>query len=111
MLCECCGKLITYTPDEKCPVCYPLYLADLTSNNFPRPFVAAGIKLNFPRWSELKKKEERLRNLGKTEEEIDAEINDWAQTTADTMIEGAHRMSVSRSEDEARVTRIRNTKY
>lgn len=111
MLCECCGRTITYTPDEKCPVCHPLYLADLANNNFPQPFVAAGIKLSFSWWSELKKKEERLRNLGKTEEEVRREINDWAQITADTMAEGIRRMNASQNEDEARTARIKNTRY
>ncbi len=110
MLCECCGRTITYTSDERCPVCYPLYLADLASNNFPQPFVLVGIKLSFSWWSELKKKEERLRGLGKTETEIRIEINDWAQITADDMMEGVRKADAERNDND-RAERIRRTRY
>lgn len=111
MLCPCCGRTTTYDSGELCSVCYPLYLEDLRANNFPRPFVDAGIKLSFNWWGELKQKEERLRNLGKTEEEIRAEIDVWAQTSADAIVEGIRRTNEQKATEEARAARIRGTKY
>lgn len=78
-VCPYCHKTIPPQAQGTCPVCMPLYQEALRTKNFPKPITQIGWILSMSHWSWVARERVRLANLGKTEEEIDAEINDWAE--------------------------------
>lgn len=113
--CDHCGR--AYYPDGTgCPACLQLYYTDLNANNFPHLIREASREhkvppLGFFQWSELKKLEERLFRMGKTDAEIDAEIDKWSQQLIDRWQRHLAIQREKQAEDGAKSERIRNRRY